>query len=101
MQGKNKARVMLVVLVVAMILNGHTAAQCRVERRMLVNACKSLVFRIGPSAKCCERLRATRTQCVCSVITPTVAKLIDVNYAVKVVRQCGRYVPRHFKCGSN
>ncbi|GAY46911.1 AAI domain-containing protein [Citrus sinensis] len=102
MQGKNKARVMLVVLVVAMILNGHTAAaaQCRVERRMLVNACKSLVFRIGPSAKCCERLRATRTQCVCSVITPTVAKLIDVNYAVKVVRQCGRYVPRHFKCGS-
>lgn len=102
MGGNNKACVILVVLTVAMILNGATAAvQCREERRMLVNACKSLVFRMGPSAKCCERLRASRTECVCSVMTPTVAKLIDVNYAVKVVRQCGRYVPRHFKCGSN
>ncbi|KAL1833629.1 hypothetical protein ACET3Z_003280 [Daucus carota] len=77
-----------------------TAGECKQERKVLVNACKSLVARRGPSSYCCQRLRAAHVECVCPVITPKLAALIDVNYAVRVVQSCGRQVPRHFKCGS-
>lgn len=77
-----------------------TAGECKEERRVLVNACKSLLARVGPSSFCCQRLRVSHVECVCPVITPKLAALIDVNYAVKVIQSCGRQVPRHFKCGS-
>ncbi|KAH9627027.1 hypothetical protein KSS87_020676 [Heliosperma pusillum] len=82
------------------VVTGLTPAQCHEERRILVSACKPVVFRVPPSAYCCQRIRVTDTQCVCSVITPKIAPLIDVNYAISVVQRCGRQVPRHFKCGS-
>lgn len=77
-----------------------TAEECKEERRVLVNACKSLLARVGPSSVCCQRLRVSHVECVCPVVTPKLAALIDVNYAVKVIQSCGRQVPRHFKCGS-
>ncbi|WCJ25734.1 hypothetical protein M5689_007598 [Euphorbia peplus] len=53
---------------------GPSAAQCREERRLGVNACKPVVYGRKPSAQCCQRIR--------------------------VIQSCGRRVPRHFKCGS-
>ncbi|XP_059630942.1 uncharacterized protein LOC132273864 [Cornus florida] len=77
-----------------------TEAQCHEERNILVSACKPVLTRKPPSPFCCERVRVTHVECVCSVITPKLAPLIDVNYAIKVVQGCGRQVPRHYKCGS-
>ncbi|KAJ8531035.1 hypothetical protein K7X08_025766 [Anisodus acutangulus] len=82
------------------IAEALTPAECKAERTILVNACKSVVTRRPPSPFCCQRLRLTHIQCVCSVITPKLAALVDVKYAIKVIQSCGRQVPRHFKCGS-
>ncbi|WCJ25735.1 hypothetical protein M5689_007598 [Euphorbia peplus] len=79
---------------------GPSAAQCREERRLGVNACKPVVYGRKPSAQCCQRIRVTHTQCVCSVVTSKLAALIDLNRAIQVIQSCGRRVPRHFKCGS-
>lgn len=104
--GSGRAYVLFVIVAfVFMITSADTAgaqsaAQCKEERRILVNACKSVITRRPPSAYCCQRLRVTNANCVCPVITPQLAALIDVNYAIRVIQSCGRQVPRHFKCGS-
>ncbi|XP_057477474.1 uncharacterized protein LOC130765221 [Actinidia eriantha] len=77
-----------------------TAAQCKEERRVGINACKPVVYGKLPTPECCERIRVGHTECVCPVITPKLAALIDVNRFVKLIEGCGRRVPRHFKCGS-
>ncbi|KAJ4710462.1 Bifunctional inhibitor/plant lipid transfer protein/seed storage helical domain [Melia azedarach] len=105
MEGKKGWMVVLMLMVILMngdilMSEAQSAAECRKERGILVNACKPVVIRRPPSAYCCERLRVTHVNCVCSVITPQLAALIDVNYAIKVIQSCGRQVPRHFKCGS-
>ncbi|KAK9741724.1 hypothetical protein RND81_03G123900 [Saponaria officinalis] len=84
------------------VINGLTPAQCHEERRILVSACKPVVYRVPPSAYCCQRIRVTDIQCVCTAITPKIAPLVTANldYALGVVRRCGRQIPRHFKCGS-
>lgn len=104
--GSGRAYVLFVIAVFvfmitsADIAGAQSAAQCKEERRILVNACKSVITRRPPSAYCCQRLRVTNVNCVCPVITPQLAALIDVNYAIRVIQSCGRQVPRHFKCGS-
>ncbi|KAG9134931.1 hypothetical protein Leryth_001193 [Lithospermum erythrorhizon] len=97
--------IILVLIVIAIWNAGEaealTAAECRVERRALVNACKAIIVGRTPSSLCCKRIRASHiTQCVCPVITRKLAALVDVNYISKVVRGCGRSLPRRFKCGS-
>ncbi|KAL0713215.1 hypothetical protein Bca4012_020193 [Brassica carinata] len=77
---------------------------CHAQRRVLVNACKRLILRQSPTAECCLRIRRTPMWCVCSIITPQLAALVnanDVSYAVGVIRQCGRPVARGTKCGTN
>lgn len=97
-------RALMMLLIVGCFNGGKaralTPAQCHEERRILISACKPVLFRTPPSSFCCERLRVTHVECVCSVITPKLAPLIDVNYAISVIQSCGRQVPRHFKCGS-
>lgn len=101
-----KAYMLFMIVMVAFMMmsadvsGAQSAAQCKEERRILVNACKSVITRRPPSAYCCQRLRVTNVNCVCPVITPQLAALIDVNYAIRVIQSCGRRVPRHFKCGS-
>ncbi|KAJ4870759.1 hypothetical protein Rs2_24662 [Raphanus sativus] len=73
---------------------------CHAQRRLLIDACKILILRQAPPAECCRRIRTTPAWCVCPSVTPQRAALIDVNYAVGVIRQCGRYVARGTKCGS-
>ncbi|XP_048229688.1 uncharacterized protein LOC8283236 [Ricinus communis] len=77
-----------------------SAAQCKEERRLGLNACKPVVYGRPPSPQCCQRIRVTHIECVCPVVTPKLAALIDVNRAIRVIEGCGRRVPRHFKCGS-
>ncbi|KAF6152213.1 hypothetical protein GIB67_039401 [Kingdonia uniflora] len=93
-----------VLMVVLMVMGGFSRAvvgdYCKDERRTLVTACNSVVSGKAPTNLCCYRLRVTPLSCVCPVITPALAALIDVNKAVKIIQGCGRTVPRHFKCGS-
>ncbi|KAL5704049.1 hypothetical protein ACHQM5_022552 [Ranunculus cassubicifolius] len=98
--------VILVVMVLALIFGvtkidaGMPARLCKVQRRVLVSTCQELIYRKPPSPYCCRRLRVTPSECICEVITPKLALLIDVSYAVGVMRRCGRKIPRHYKCGS-
>ncbi|CAI9095593.1 OLC1v1031582C1 [Oldenlandia corymbosa var. corymbosa] len=107
-----ETRIMImVIMVLVLILGDHqvtntvdaarpNAAVCKLERRLLVNTCKPVLYGKPPSSNCCYRIRATHFQCICSVITPKLAALIDVNRAIRLVEGCGKRVPRHFKCGS-
>ncbi|KAI7993182.1 hypothetical protein LOK49_LG11G02249 [Camellia lanceoleosa] len=95
------------VMVVVVVVGGPapasatlSAAECKEERRVGINACKPVVYGKLPTPECCERVRVSHIECVCPVITPKLAALIDVNRAVRLVEGCGRRVPRHFKCGS-
>ncbi|KAK4843676.1 hypothetical protein QYF36_011365 [Acer negundo] len=50
-----------------------------------------------PSLSCCERVRVSHVECVCPLVTPKLAALIDLNCAIRFIEGCGRRVPRHFK----
>ncbi|KAD4178272.1 hypothetical protein E3N88_26863 [Mikania micrantha] len=54
------------------------AAQCKKERRLGINACKSVLYGRLPSPSCCQRIRVSHLKCICSVITPKLAALINV-----------------------
>ncbi|KAK3029861.1 hypothetical protein RJ639_038295 [Escallonia herrerae] len=77
-----------------------SAAQCKEERRIGLDACKQVLHFKLPTPECCERVRVSHVECVCPVITPKLLALIDVNKAIRLIEGCGRRVPRHFKCGS-
>ncbi|KAF2538172.1 hypothetical protein F2Q68_00020752 [Brassica cretica] len=56
----------------------------------LVNTCKRLILRQSPAAECCLRIRRTPLWCLCSIITPQLAALVnanDVSDAVGVICQ--------------
>ncbi|KAF3499510.1 hypothetical protein F2Q69_00042470 [Brassica cretica] len=94
----------LVVLISNFTLNMVAAeSYCHGQCRVLVNACKRLILRQSPTAECCLRIRRTPMWCLCSIITPQLAALVnanDVSDAVGVICQCGRPVARSTKCGS-
>ncbi|KAK9095845.1 hypothetical protein Sjap_021342 [Stephania japonica] len=92
--------VLLIFALPIQTVQGLSPAECKLLVNILVSACPEVINRKPPSAYCCQRIRVTPEECVCSRITPQLAVLIDVNYAVKVVQGCGRPVPRHHKCGS-
>lgn len=78
-----------------------SAAECHEEKRLAVNACKSVLHGGFPSPKCCQRARVSHVECICPAVTPVLAAIIgDINRAVRLVEACGRKVPHHFKCGS-
>lgn len=105
METKSMALVVLVVVMggmweVQMAGAALSAAECKQERNLAVNACKPVVYGKLPSPECCQRVRVTHLECVCPVITPQLAALIDLNRAIRLIEGCGRRVPRHYKCGS-
>ncbi|KAG9156807.1 hypothetical protein Leryth_019505 [Lithospermum erythrorhizon] len=109
MEGKGNISFMisfLLLLLLAMVsllagkVEGVSPARCKEERKILVKGCMPVVRGRPPSAYCCQLLRTGDAECVCSIITPKLAALIDVNYAIRVIQGCGRQVPRHYKCGS-
>ncbi|GKV45512.1 hypothetical protein SLE2022_021830 [Rubroshorea leprosula] len=75
-------------------------SECKEERRLLVNACRPVIFGRSPSPDCCQRVRVMHVECVCPVVTPKLAALIGVERTIKQIEACGRTVPHHFKCGS-
>ncbi|KAA8522140.1 hypothetical protein F0562_012825 [Nyssa sinensis] len=106
MMGRSWAIIVLLVLTVVgkwevkMASAALSAAQCKEERRIGINACKPVVYGKLPTPECCERVRVSHIECVCPVITPKLAALIDLNRAIRLIEGCGRRVPRHYKCGS-
>ena len=92
--------IMILCCEVEMVSANLSDAQCHEERRVGLNACKPVLAGKLPSAACCQRVRVTHIECVCQVITPKIAALVDINRAIRLVEGCGRRVPRHYKCGS-
>uniref|UniRef100_F6H7Y3 Bifunctional inhibitor/plant lipid transfer protein/seed storage helical domain-containing protein n=1 Tax=Vitis vinifera TaxID=29760 RepID=F6H7Y3_VITVI len=92
--------VVLGVWEVRMASAAVSAAKCKEERRLGINACKAVVYGKSPTPACCHRMRVTHLGCVCSVITPKLAALVDVNRMIELVKGCGRKLPRHYKCGN-
>ncbi|CAK9157950.1 unnamed protein product [Ilex paraguariensis] len=88
------------VCVVPMVSGDTSPSQCKNEKRLLVNACRAIIFGQNPSAVCCQRIRVTHVECVCPYVTPKVAALIGVQRTIKQIQSCGRALPRNFKCGS-
>ncbi|KAK9984814.1 hypothetical protein SO802_034339 [Lithocarpus litseifolius] len=108
MKGSRVFMLLLVIIMVVLSMEGGvklakaagpSAAQCKEERRLGINACKPVVYGKLPTPECCERVRVTHIECVCTVVTPKLAALIDINRAIRLIEGCGRRVPRHFKCG--
>ncbi|KAK3023221.1 hypothetical protein RJ639_043333 [Escallonia herrerae] len=109
MEGIRKRSCYIMTLLVLVVLGGWdtkmasaalSAAKCRVERNAFVGACKPVVYGRNPTPECCRRIRVSHFECICPVITPKVAALVDVSRAIRLVEGCGRRIPRHFKCGS-
>ncbi|PHU08415.1 hypothetical protein BC332_20275 [Capsicum chinense] len=107
--GKPWSMLMAMLVILTLVINSFevklasakmSERACKEERRICVNACKSILYGKVPSPKYCERIRLTHIECVCGVITPKLAALIDIKYAIRVVEGCGRRVPRNYKCGS-
>nr|XP_009792519.1 PREDICTED: uncharacterized protein LOC104239561 [Nicotiana sylvestris] len=107
--GKSWVMLMAILLVLFLLNNLElkimasaklSETACKEERRIGINSCKPVLYGKLPSPMCCERVRVTHIECVCSVITPKLAALIDINRAIRLVEGCGRRVPRKFKCGS-
>lgn len=107
----NRSLGLMVLVVIVLLLAGMceikiiasaelSDAQCKEERRIGLNDCKAVLYGKLPTPACCERARVSHIECVCPVITPKLAALIDVNRAIRLIEGCGRRVPRHFKCGS-
>ncbi|CAH1453849.1 unnamed protein product [Lactuca virosa] len=92
--------VLILMIILAMTRAAPSAAQCKKEKRLAINACISVLYGRPPSSSCCKRARVSHVKCICPVITPKLAALINVNRFVKLIEGCGRRVPRHFKCGS-
>lgn len=92
--------VVILVMLLAMARAGPSASQCKKERRLAVNACKSMLYGRLPSLSCCQRMRVTHIKCICSILTPKMVALVNANTIIKLIEGCGRKVPHHFKCGS-
>ncbi|CAH1453848.1 uncharacterized protein LOC111911393 [Lactuca sativa] len=92
--------ILIAMMFLAMTCAAQTAAECKEERRLAVNACRNVLTGSLPSSACCQRARVSHAACICPAITPKVAALVDINRFVKLVEGCGRRVPRHYKCGS-
>ncbi|KAF3674221.1 putative cdc6 [Capsicum annuum] len=106
--GKPWSMLMAMLVILTLVINSFevkfanakmSESACKEERRIGVNACKPVLYGKVPSPKCCERIRLTHIECVCSVITPKLAALVDIKAAVRIVEGCGRRVPRNYKCG--
>nr|GFC64337.1 bifunctional inhibitor/plant lipid transfer protein/seed storage helical domain-containing protein [Tanacetum cinerariifolium] len=80
---------------------GPSAAACHEEKRLAVNACRSMWHGGLPSPQCCQRASVSHAECICPGVTPEIVAIIgDINRAIRLVERCGRRVPHHFKCGS-
>ncbi|PSR93493.1 Non-specific lipid-transfer protein [Actinidia chinensis var. chinensis] len=110
MEGERRSRyswaAMLFVVVVALCgrrmarADSLSPSQCRDERQIGVNLCKTVVFGSPPSAECCVRIRVSHFECLCEVMDPKLAAIVTVARVVKTLKACGRNVPHKFHCGS-
>ncbi|XP_010521543.1 PREDICTED: uncharacterized protein LOC104800444 [Tarenaya hassleriana] len=80
------------------------SAQCGLSLPDLVAKCEQFVMgggpKVPPSAECCGAVKGANVPCVCSLVTPSLEKLVNVEKVVYVARTCGLTVPAGMKCGS-
>ncbi|XAR54885.1 hypothetical protein NMG60_11030212 [Bertholletia excelsa] len=74
--------------------------QCEEERMLLKNVCRAVLFGRPPSPACCERVRLSSSECVCTIFTAKVVSLLNAQNFASLLQVCGRRVPRPFNCGS-
>ncbi|KAJ4849316.1 hypothetical protein Tsubulata_019118 [Turnera subulata] len=81
---------------------GLSPSQCKEEIRLGTTACvrREIVEGKPATPECCQRVRVTHFECICPVVSAQIASIFPVDKAIKLLRGCGRQVPRHFKCGS-
>ncbi|KAK9068045.1 hypothetical protein SSX86_012156 [Deinandra increscens subsp. villosa] len=92
--------VLILMTMLAMASAAPSAARCKKERTLAIKACNSVLYGRLPSPSCCLRIRVSRMSCICSVVTPKLAALIDPNRFAKLIEGCGRRLPHPFQCGS-
>ncbi|KAK3023223.1 hypothetical protein RJ639_043335 [Escallonia herrerae] len=63
-----------------------SAAQCKEERRIGLNACKQVLHFKLPTPECCQRVRVSHVECVYPVITSKLHTLIDLNKAIRSLK---------------
>ncbi|KAI3828927.1 hypothetical protein L1987_03038 [Smallanthus sonchifolius] len=78
------AIILIAMMLLARVSAAPTAAECKEERKLAINACKDVLFGRLPPA-CCQRTQVSHVECICPVITPKLAALIDVNRATKLI----------------
>lgn len=73
------------------VAKGQTnPSQCVEERRLLVNACRTIIIGRSPSADCCQRVRVTNVECVCPQVSTKLMALIGVQRTIRQIEACGR-----------
>ncbi|XP_047338850.1 uncharacterized protein LOC124942393 isoform X2 [Impatiens glandulifera] len=92
--------VLMIIVSIQVSAQRPTPSQCSRERQQGIDNCKEMIFGKPPSAACCRVIRTGHYECACPAIDAKLAALLDVKKVSKILRDCGRAVPRRFKCGS-
>ncbi|KAL7103572.1 hypothetical protein ACP275_08G187900 [Erythranthe tilingii] len=96
-----QAVALMIMVVVPVAVLGQTPSECNDEKNKLENGCRAVIFGRDPTEACCQQVRAAHLSCVCPLVTPAlVAAIGGAQRVIRLVRGCGRTVPRNFKCGS-
>lgn len=101
---RSNASISLLVLLVATMLVATNAADCNNDVNLLREKCLQYVSASGPEvppdASCCSAVQKADIPCVCTFITPVVAKIISADKLIYVAKQCDRPLKPGTKCGS-
>ncbi|WCJ36840.1 Bifunctional inhibitor/lipid-transfer protein/seed storage 2S albumin superfamily protein [Euphorbia peplus] len=94
----------------ALILKEQTvSAYCYDEKTqhqmaLLASKCAEFIKKDGPkrlpSKECCDTIKNTATNDICSCINARVEAMVSMEKAVFIARKCGKNVPAGMKCGS-
>ncbi|KAI4306752.1 hypothetical protein L6164_030004 [Bauhinia variegata] len=79
------------------------SAFCRENAPALIQRCSKFVQKGGsqitPSSECCGVVKSVGVECLCALLTDSIAKQMDTNKAVFVARTCGLTLQPGRKCG--
>lgn len=100
-------RLMAFSLVFSMLVTHQACGEedCYEDKEAVKSRCKKSINIVGnfvePTAKCCEKVRASNMACICRKITAKEQLLVlSVVKLVQVARKCGNPVAAGSKCGS-
>jgi Probable lipid transfer len=101
---KSNTTSLLLVLLIASMLAVNRAADCANDVNLLRERCLQFVSasgpKVAPDSNCCAAVQKADIPCVCTYITPEVAKIISAEKLIYVSEVCGRPLKSGSKCGS-